>query len=88
MVRLNKKIETATEDFNKDQNVETFLLTVTYNENMQNHFKERIYIEEIDSEFADYANDEDEDTEIIPNDFREESNFRQAFPRSCIRNKK
>ncbi len=86
MKKLNKKIKAATKMFKKHQDVEMFLDAVTFNENMQNHFKERIYIDDVDTDYAAYA-DEDEDEEIIPNDVREKSIFRLNHPRKCAKRK-
>lgn len=85
MKRLNEKITNATKLFEKNQNVETFLKNITFNEDLKLFFKERIHLDGIDDEgFFD----DDDDEEIIPNNFREESNFRKTFPRKCLKKNK
>lgn len=72
-IRLNEKINKATELFNKSQNVDMFLKNVTFNTRLESCFKERIFIAGLDEDdFIDDSDDED----IIPNWFNVELNFR------------
>lgn len=80
MKRLNKKILASTELFEEDHDVDKFLARVTFGENLQMFFKERIHIDGID-EGEELLDEEDE---VIPNNFRKVTNFRSAFPRKCI----
>ncbi len=78
MKKLNEKIRNATALFDESQDIERFLKNVTYDENLESYFKERIGI---DSDYSEIENDEDFDENIIPNDPNIESNFRKIFPR-------
>lgn len=86
MTRLNKKISMATEDFQKYEDVEMFLKNITFNDQVELFFKERIYIEGVDK-CDDYEDEEDVNL-VIPNDYNEESNFRQAHPREAATSSK
>lgn len=86
MKKLNEKIRNATALFDESQNVERFLKNVTFDENLESYFKERIYIDSDDSGIEDEF-DEDFDETIIPNDPNIESNFRKSFPRKASKRK-
>lgn len=79
MRKLNEKIRYATELFDEKPNVEKFLKNVTFDENLESYFKERISIDAEDSGI-DLEVDENLDETIIPNDLNNESNFRKCFP--------
>lgn len=82
MKTLDKKIKKATQKFNDDEDVARFLDRVTFNEDFRIHFKERIFIDGVD-EASKVNNDDDEDDEVIPNDFLKISNIRKSHPRKC-----
>lgn len=83
---LNEKIRDATASFEKSPNVEKFLKNVTFNENLESYFKERISVDVDDSEI-ELEIDEDSDETVLPNDLNVESNFRKCFPRASSKRK-
>ncbi|XP_037033816.1 uncharacterized protein LOC119072663 [Bradysia coprophila] len=89
LTELNKKIERATAKFEQTKDVKSFLKNVTFNENMESYFKERIPIGVDDSgmNVVDDYDDDDFDETIIANDFDVVSNFRAKFPRAATKRK-
>lgn len=75
MIRLNAKIEEATNQFNLTQDVDTFLKNVTFDENLENIFRKHIGAED--------ECDEDLSEDIIPNDYDVQSDFRQNHQRKA-----
>lgn len=84
MKDLNDKILKATALFEENNDVAKFLRHVTFNETVENNFKERI---EIGTEFEEDLDDEFNET-IIPNTFREESNVWRCHPREATKRTK
>lgn len=84
---LNEKIRNATVSFDETQYVEKFLRNVTFDENLESYFKERISIDVDDSGIELDDDDEDFDELIIPNNLNIQSNFRKKFPRTVLKRK-
>lgn len=74
IIRLNKKIIQATDLFKKDQNIEAFLKNITFKDRLESFFTARIFIEGLDNE-SEFIDDDDCESEIIPNWLNPELNF-------------
>lgn len=77
MKNLNKKIKLATKIFDRTADVKEFLKNVTFNENLESYFKQRI----------DNTDSDDDDDEIIPNNFNIKCDFRKKYSRETKKRK-
>lgn len=77
---FDKKLQLATDLFEKDQDVDRFLDRVTYGANVELFVKDQVNIME---DFSDVDVDDETDDEVVPNDYNQESDFRKSHPRQA-----
>ncbi|KAJ6647973.1 hypothetical protein Bhyg_03198 [Pseudolycoriella hygida] len=83
MIRLNEKIVRATNSFEEDLNVSNFLKRAAFEENLELYVKNQVNIMDDDHEEIDNENND----EIIPNDYDRESDFQKNHPRDAASKK-
>lgn len=80
VVSFNEKVAKATELFDKDQDIRRFLQRVIYGDNVELFVKDQVNIMDDNSD-ADI--DDENDEEVIPNNYNRESDFRRNHPREA-----
>lgn len=84
MIKLDAQIKNATKVFVEHKDIQIFLEMATYDIQLDLYLKERININNDDENPENEVNDEEE---IIPNDFREESNLIQRKQKKTLKRK-
>lgn len=81
VILFNEKVAKATKLFDEDQDVARFLQRVTYGDNVELFVKDQVNIMD-DSDDTDI--DDENDEEVIPNNYNRESDFRRNHPREVV----
>lgn len=84
MTKLDDQIKKATEDFIKKKDIQLFLENATYEIHLDLYLKERL---NINKDEDDVVQAEDDEEQVIPNDFRESSNLIEKKPKKIIKRK-
>lgn len=78
---FNEKIENANALFDQDQDIVRFLQRVSYEENVELFVKDQVNIMDIS---CDADIDDENDEEVVPNNYNRESDFRKSHPREVV----